>query len=140
MPLKSSETADSRVIGRGEWSPASRRRKYVVPSVWRVNPSGMLKKLRNTGSKQTFDSIYRYRHRETRLSTLRLKAALIASCEASCILYICTSLLLKCVASVVTMVTTGMKLEFASFIIGCYQINVFIAHEFVMSNHKTHKS
>jgi len=55
MPLKSSETADSRVIGRGEWSPASRRCTYVAPSVWRVNPSGVLKKLRNTGSKPTFD-------------------------------------------------------------------------------------
>ena len=46
-------------------------------------------------SKQTFDSIYRYRHRETRLSTLRLKAALIAFCEASCILYVCTSIYTK---------------------------------------------
>ena len=50
MPLKSSETADGKGIGKGEWSPASRRRKYVAHSVWRVNPSGMLKKLRNTGS------------------------------------------------------------------------------------------
>jgi len=60
MPLKSSETADGRVIGRGEWSPTSRRHKYVAPNVWWVNPSGELKKLRNTGSKPTFDSIYRY--------------------------------------------------------------------------------
>ena len=50
MPLKSSETADGRVIGRGEWSPASRRCKYVAPSVWWVNPYSVLKKLRNTGS------------------------------------------------------------------------------------------
>ena len=32
MPPKSSETADGRVIGRGEWLPASRRHTYVVPS------------------------------------------------------------------------------------------------------------
>jgi len=96
MPLKSSETADGKGIGRGEWSPASRRCTYVTPSVWRVNPSGMLKKLRNTSSKQTFDSIYRYRHRETRLSTSRLKAVLIASREASCVLYVCTSYGLIC--------------------------------------------
>ena len=51
MPLKSSETADSKGIGRGEWSPASRRHTYIAPSVWRVNPSGVLKKLRNTSSK-----------------------------------------------------------------------------------------
>ena len=30
-------------------------------------------------------------YRETRLSTSRLKAALIASREASCVLYVCTS-------------------------------------------------
>jgi len=51
MPLKSSETADGKVIRRGEWSPATRRCTYVAPSVWQVNPSGVLKKLRNTGSK-----------------------------------------------------------------------------------------
>ena len=32
MSLKSSETAGGRVIGRGEWLPASRRRMYVAPS------------------------------------------------------------------------------------------------------------
>ena len=53
MPL--SETADGRAIKGGEWSLASRRCTYVAPSIWRVNPSGVLKKLRNTGSKQTFD-------------------------------------------------------------------------------------
>ena len=60
MQLKSSETADGRVIGRREWSPTSRRCMYVAPSVWHVNPSGVLKKLRNTltGCKPTFDSIY----------------------------------------------------------------------------------
>ena len=62
MPLNCSETADGRVIGRGEWSPASRRRTYVAPNVWQVNPSGVLKKLWNASSKQTFDSIHRYRH------------------------------------------------------------------------------
>ena len=87
MPLKSSERADGKGIGRGEWSPASWRRTYVAASIWWVNPSGMLKKLRNTSSKQTFDSIYRYRQRETS----RLKAALIVSREASCVLYVCTS-------------------------------------------------
>jgi len=63
-----------------------------------IAPSGVLKKLRNMSSKQTFDSIYRYRcshhlssYRETRQSTSRLKAALIPSCEASCVLYVCTS-------------------------------------------------
>ena len=76
----------------------SRRRTYVAPSVWRVNPSGVLKKLKNTSSKQTFDSIIiqvstqpSSFYRETRLSTSRLKAALIASREASCVLYVCTS-------------------------------------------------
>jgi len=62
MPLKSSETADSRVIGGGEWSPTSTRRTYVAPSIWRVNLSDVLKKLRNTGSTPTFDSIFRYQH------------------------------------------------------------------------------
>jgi len=42
MPLKRSETADGKGIGRGEWSPASRRRTYLAPSVWLVNPSGVL--------------------------------------------------------------------------------------------------
>ena len=72
MPLKSSETADSRVIGRGEWSPASRRHTYVAPSVLRVNPSGVLKKLRNTIQVQTKPSPF---YRQTRLSALQLKAA-----------------------------------------------------------------
>ena len=48
---------------------------YVAPSIWRVNPSSMLKKLRNTGSKATFDSIYRYRHSH-HLSTERLDCLL----------------------------------------------------------------
>jgi len=48
LKLKSSETADDRVIGRGEWLPASRRHTYVAPSVWQVNSSGVLQKLRNT--------------------------------------------------------------------------------------------
>ena len=130
MPLKSSETTDGRVIGRGEWSPTSRRHTYITPSIWRVIPSGVLKKLRNTLSdcKPTFDSIYRYRqshhlsterldcllhswrqqtgvHRRLRhcwkwhyeteslmtlMSTMGSKG-LIAFCEASCILYACTS-------------------------------------------------
>ena len=51
---------DGKAIERGEWTPASRRRTYVAPSVWGVNPSSMIKKLKNTSSKQTFDSIYRY--------------------------------------------------------------------------------
>jgi len=75
MPLKSSESADCRVIWRGEWSPASRRCMYVTPSIWRVNPSGVLKKLRNTCSKPTFDSMYRYRHSH-HLSTERLDCLL----------------------------------------------------------------
>ena len=33
MPLKSSETADGRVIGRGEWLPTSRRRTCIAPSI-----------------------------------------------------------------------------------------------------------
>ena len=60
MSPKSSETTDGRVIGRGEWLPTSWRHTYVAPSIWQVNPSGMLEKLRNTGSKPTFESIYRY--------------------------------------------------------------------------------
>jgi len=71
MPLKSSESADGRVIGRGEWSPASRRCMYITPSIWRVNSICVLKKVRNTGSKPTFDSMYRYRHSH-HLSTERL--------------------------------------------------------------------
>ena len=71
MPLKRSETADGRVMGRGEWLPASRRRTYVAPSVWWVNLSGVFKKLRNTGSKPNFDSTYWYRHHH-HLSTERL--------------------------------------------------------------------
>ena len=50
-----------RVTGRGGSLPASRC-MYIAPSIWLVNPSSVLKKLRNTGSKPTFDSIYRYRH------------------------------------------------------------------------------
>ena len=69
------ETADGRVIGRGEWSPTSRRGTYVALSVWRVNSSSVLKKPRNTGSKPTFDSIYRYRHSH-HLSTERLDCLL----------------------------------------------------------------
>ena len=72
MPLKSS-CRDSRWQGDRErrWSPTSKRHKYVAPNVWWVNPSGKLKKLRNTGSKPTFDSIYRYQHSH-HLSTERL--------------------------------------------------------------------
>ena len=45
---------------------------YVAPSVWRVNPSGVLKKLRNTIQVQTKPSPF---YRQTRLSALQLKAA-----------------------------------------------------------------
>ena len=48
LKLKSSETTDGGVIGRGEWLPASRRHTYVTPSVWQVNSCGVLKKLKNT--------------------------------------------------------------------------------------------
>ena len=56
---------------------------YVAPSVWRVNPSSMLMKLRNTGSKAALDSIYVSTqpssfYRETRLSAVWLKAADLA--------------------------------------------------------------
>jgi len=57
MPLKSSETADDR---KRRMVTASRRHTYIASSISWVNPSGMLKKLRNTGSKPTFYSIYRY--------------------------------------------------------------------------------
>ena len=40
---------------------------------------------------------------------------------------------------VVTMVSTGMKLQLCVFFAKS-KIKLFIAHEFVMSNHKTHKS
>ena len=40
--------------------------------------------------------------------------------------------------SVVTMVTTGMKLQLC--LLAKSKIKLFIAHEFVMSNHETHKS
>ena len=43
IQLKSSETADSRMIGRGEWLPTSRRCTHIVPCVWRLNPSGVLR-------------------------------------------------------------------------------------------------
>ena len=75
MPLKSSETADGRVMGRGEWSPTSMRCTYVAPSIWRVDPSGVLTKLRNTGSKPNFDSTYWYQHHH-HLSTKRLDCLL----------------------------------------------------------------
>ena len=40
----------------------------------------------------------------------------------------------------VTMVTTGMKLQLCLFFaLAKSKIKLFIAHEFVMSNHKTHK-
>ena len=42
--------------------PAGDVRTSLPARVWQVNPSSVLKKLRNTGSKPTFDSIYRYRH------------------------------------------------------------------------------
>jgi len=48
---------------------------YIALSVWWVNPSVVLKKVRNTGSKPTFDIIYRYRHSH-HLSTERLDCLL----------------------------------------------------------------
>ena len=55
--------------------PAGDIRTSLPARVWQVNPSGVLKKLRNTGSKPTFDSIYRYRHSH-HLSTERLDCPL----------------------------------------------------------------
>ena len=44
-------------------------------------------------------------------------------------------------SSVVTMVTTGMKLQLCLFFaLAKSKIELFIAHEFAMPNHKTHKS
>jgi len=46
-------------------------------------------------------------------------------------------------SSVVTMVTTGMKLQLSSCfgsVLVTAKIKLFIAHEFVVFNHKTHKS
>ena len=44
-------------------------------------------------------------------------------------------------SSVVTVVTTGMKLQLCLFFaLAKSKIKLFIAHEFVMSNYKTHKS
>ena len=45
------------------------------------------------------------------------------------------------ISSVVTVVTTGMTLQVCLFFaLAKSKIKLFIAHEFAMPNHKTHKS